>query len=127
MTRSLMNWTGHLEKIINILFESLKDNNKYQEKIDELEDLGDKYEKKIRIIDKSEVFFILNYVNKPTPLTLLQDDPAILRVDYVDDKTDIPDFRIVEKYVILLDKNREFIEEHYKMKENYYAIILEIN
>jgi|TARA_Y100000389_G_scaffold76904_1_gene73687 hypothetical protein len=126
MTKSLMNWTPKLEKIINILFESLKDNNKYKEKIDELEELADEYQKKIDIIDKSEVFFILNYINKPTPLTLLQHDPALIRVDYVYDETDIPDFRIVEKYVILLDRNREIIEEYYKIKENLRDIQKEI-
>ena len=113
ITKSLMNWTPKLEKIINILLESLKDNKKYKEKIDELEKLADEYEKKIDIIDKSEVFFILNYINKPTPLTLLQQDPALIKIDYVDNRTDIPDFRIVEKYVILLDNNREIIEEYY--------------
>ena len=126
MTKYSMNWTGKLEKILNILFESLKDNNKYQEKLDELEDLGDEYHNKARIIDKSDVFFILNYSRKPTPLTLLRDDPAILRVDYVDDKEDLPNFRIVEKYEILLDRNRELIEEYYKIKENLRDIQKEI-
>ena len=126
ITKSLMNWTPKLEKIINILLESLKDNKKYKEKIDELEKLADEYEKKIDIIDKSEVFFILNYINKPTPLTLLQQDPALIKIDYVDNRTDIPDFRIVEKYVILLDNNREIIEEYYKIKEDLRDIQKEI-